>query len=377
MIKNTIFDGKPTRELPERPFLSIVIACYESIYIEPLLKSIASQDMNDEIEVILSDDCSPDQAYLEICHKYDDILSIKYVQTDYNFGPGNTRERGVQAAEGKWLAIADHDDEYIPKSLPIVKKLLEETGEERLGIANFYEREPNTGKILGEMVHTYNWNHAKFYNLDNFWRKYNIHFKKDLLTHEDIYISSTVNAINSEHGFRPTFLDVFCYFWNNRPTTISRKKYGNHEFQEVFMIDYLESTGGLYLEKAKDGTLNKEVAFWNTIDVMLYLYFFISSFMFHHPEDYMKENVEAARKYLVDIKSTFEVTNEDILEYVSRDEAEMYRTVEPSAIMSAGPSVPKYSFYDFLEWLHADVKKRQTLKDVRKKVFDKSDKEDF
>jgi len=353
----TLFDGKPSRKLDNRPFFSIVVACYESHKtIKALIDSIVAQDMNDELELILSDDCSNDLSYLNIAHQYDDILSIKYVKTDYNFGPGNTREKGCRVAEGIWLCIADHDDEYIPGTLRLIKNALIKADEKLYGIANFYSRNPETGEIDKEMIQTTNWNHAKFYNMDNLWRKYDIHFKKDLRTHEDIYISSLMNWIMLENNEdnSPTYLDIFCYYWNNVPTSISRQKYGDHPFIEVFMGDYLESTGDVYLDKMEEGLMSPDNAFWNCIDVLLYLYFFTNSFVFRKPKDYIRENFDISKEYLRRIKDIFNVTNNDIIEYVSEDDAAMFFNTQKGAFGSCGPHLARWSLKDWLDYLNAD-----------------------
>jgi glycosyltransferase involved in cell wall biosynthesis len=380
----TIFDGKPTRELKNRPFYSIVVACYESSKtIRALIDSIVAQDMNDELELILSDDCSEDLSYLDIAHEYDDILSIKYVKTDYNFGPGNTREKGCSVAIGEWLCIADHDDEYIPGTLKQIKQILIESGEKLYAIANFYERDPETGNLIKEMVQTTNWNHAKFYNIDNLWKKFNIHFKKDLRTHEDIYISSNMNWIMMEQNESnsPTFIDLFCYYWNNRKTTISRQKYGDHSFIEVFMDDYLKSTGDVYLEKMEQGLMKPENAFWNCIDVLLYLYFFTNSFVFRKPNSYLVKNIEVSKTYLRRIKDIFNVTNDYIIEYVSEDDAKMFFNTMEGAFGSCGPHLAKYSLREWLNYLNADPDRTKMSDLIRKdNNFNDKDKivlEDF
>lgn len=380
----TVFDGKPSRKLESRPFYSIVVACYESHKtIKALIDSIVAQDMNDELELILSDDCSEDLSYLDIAHQYDDILSIKYVKTDYNFGPGNTRERGCSVAEGIWLCIADHDDEYIPGTLKQIKEALIQSGEKMYGIANFYSRDPKTGNIIKEMIRTTNWNHAKFYNMDNLWKKFDIHFKKDLRTHEDIYISTLMNWIMMEKNDcnSPTYLDIFCYYWNNVPTSISRQKYGNHPFIEVFMGDYLESTGEVYLDKMDEGVMTPDNAFWNCIDVLLYLYFFTNSFVFREPDTYIVENFDISRKYLRRIKDIFNVTNKDIVDYVSENDATMFFNTQEGAFGSCGPHLAKWSLPDWLDYLNADPDRNKMSdiisKDNRFKESDKNIIKDF
>ena len=121
-MNSDIFNGNPSIILKKRPFYSIVIPCYNSRRtLGALLDSIIAQDMNNEIEVILSDDHST-ESYQDIVDKYKDILSIRQIKTDYNFAPGNTREKGVSIAEGEWVCFADHDDEFIPETLKQIKE---------------------------------------------------------------------------------------------------------------------------------------------------------------------------------------------------------------------------------------------------------------
>lgn len=81
-MNSSIYNGLPSIELDNIPFFSIIIPCYNSKKtIGNLLNSIVNQDMNDEIEVIISDDHST-ESYQDIVNEYSKILSIKQVQTD-------------------------------------------------------------------------------------------------------------------------------------------------------------------------------------------------------------------------------------------------------------------------------------------------------
>ena len=128
-VKELIYDGLPSKKLEHRPFFSIIIPCYNSReYIGELLASIEAQDMPDDIEIILSDDNSP-ESYQDIVDPFRERLCIKQVKTDYNFAPGNTRERGVKEATGEWIAFADHDDLYIVDTFSQVKEAILKSGE--------------------------------------------------------------------------------------------------------------------------------------------------------------------------------------------------------------------------------------------------------
>lgn len=362
------FNGQPSFTLDQRPFFSIIIPCYNSgKTIGKLLDSIYAQNMNDEIEVIISDDNST-EPYFDIVERYADEISIRLIKTDYNFAPGNTREKGVSIAEGIWVCFADHDDEFIPETLPVVKQSIIESGEQYYAIANFIEANPDTGEVIREMIQYRNWNHAKFYNLDNLWKANNIHFKKDLLTHEDIYISSRINCAMQQYGDDPLAVDVFCYIWNNRPTSISREIYGDHSFLEVFFKDYIESTGRVYLDQVASGKISYDYGLYSVVEVLLYCYFYTESFKFHDPKGWIRENDDYSRSYLTDIKQEFKVDNDKIMEIVSENDAAMFCGVRESAIMGCGPHVPEKTLRQWLDFLHKDIKPRITMSDAMKKV---------
>ena len=366
MTTTNYFDGKPSIILDHRPFYSIIIPCYNSgKVIDRLLDSIVSQNMNDDLEVIIADDCST-EPYQDVIDKYRNTLSIRQIQTDYNFAPGNTREKGVRIAEGEWICFADHDDEFIPGALAEIKTKILESGEDRFVITNFYEMNPDTREIINEMIGTRNWMHAKFYNLDNFWRRYDFHFKKDLLTHEDICVSSQVNCAVSIHGKQPTCFDIFSYCWMARPTTISRERYGNHTFLEVFFRDYIESTGYTIYNMIFKYGLSMNFAFNAMVEVLLYCYFYLQGIKFHQP-DWFRENEQHAREYLIKIKETFNVTNKQIYDHVANYDAGLYVEVRKTSTIAVGSFIEEETFLQFIDKLHKDIVRRETMSQVIRK----------
>lgn len=350
-------------ELDHRPFYSIIIPCYNSINtIGNLLQSIVDQNMPDDIEVIIADDCSTEN-YMSAILDFADKLAIKLTQTEYNYAPGNTREVGVTVATGKWLCFADHDDEFLSNTLSEIKTTIEANNEQYCAIANFLEVDTE-GNVLQELKRTRNWNHAKFYNLDNLWKPFNIHFKKDLLTHEDIYISSRVNcALKVLNGDNPLYIDCFCYAWVNRPTTISREKYGDHTFLEVFFKDYLESTGYAYIEQFNKNKVPMHYALDAAIGVLILSYFYSESFIFTQPKNYLHENFDELTKYLIACKETFGINNEYIYQYVASNGAEFYEKQRTSSMNAVGTVMPTRTFIQWLDYLHHDIQPKYAMSD--------------
>ena len=351
-IKEIITDGIPSKELEYRPFFSIIIPCYNSRKtLGQLLASIEAQNMNDDIEIILSDDHST-ESYQDIVDPFRERLCIKQVQTDYNFAPGNTRERGVQYATGEWIAFADHDDLYIIDTLPRIKDIIQDTGEKYYVISNFLEVEPNTKQIIRQHIGTRNWNHAKFYNLDNFWKAYDIHFKKDLLTHEDIYISSCVNCACNKYNTQPLMINMFTYIWNARPTSVSRADYAGRNFLEIYFRDYIASTGDLYLERWKGGGISEDYAMQSAINIILFCYFYTQGFKFQKPGDWLEINDYHARDYVMKCMETFDNFSTDfIIDYCRPNQAEFYRGVRETAYIGSGGFIEDMDFRSWLDYM--------------------------
>ena len=216
-----------------RPYFSVICPCYNSIpqNIDILLRSIIDQGFSKEdIEVILSDDCSDDTSYFDIVEKYKEDLNILIVKTDEDtvHCPSNNRENGVQYATGQWITFIDHDDLFTSDCFKAVKNAIEETGEEYMIITSFAEVEYDNYILMrNRFDECTSWLHGKFYNLDNFWKAKDIHFIKDLITHEDVAISSKVNCETYRLPKQcPLCINIVGYLWRANPNSLSRyRKY--------------------------------------------------------------------------------------------------------------------------------------------------------
>ena len=63
--------------------------------------------------------------------------------------------------------------------------------------------------------------HGKLFNRENFWNKYNIHFKKDMFTHEDTYVTTVIRCILEQYKLDPLHIDLFNYVWFNNGKSLS------------------------------------------------------------------------------------------------------------------------------------------------------------
>ncbi len=98
-----------------QPTVSVIIAAYNvEPYIVKAVSSALSQQGVD-LEVIFVDDFSTDNTLSMVKGITDPRLVI--LQSPENSGPGAARNLGIAAARGKWIAVLDGDDEFLPGRL--------------------------------------------------------------------------------------------------------------------------------------------------------------------------------------------------------------------------------------------------------------------
>lgn len=109
--------------------LSIVIPCYNAA--EKLivtLKKIEKEEkvQDGKVEFIIVDDCSKKEVYLKL-KDYETKSSLNIiVEKNYkNLGPGASRNKGIESANGKYITFLDADDSFEQGFFEKVRELLE------------------------------------------------------------------------------------------------------------------------------------------------------------------------------------------------------------------------------------------------------------
>jgi glycosyltransferase involved in cell wall biosynthesis len=128
----------------ENSLVSVVIPSYNhEQYIRAAIESVLSQTY-DNIELIIVDDGSSDNS-LEIIREFEG-LSIKVIEQK-NRGAHNAINRGLDTAEGEYLAILNSDDVFHPDRLTQCVARLRE-GRAEL-VASYLEVIDQSGNTLG------------------------------------------------------------------------------------------------------------------------------------------------------------------------------------------------------------------------------------
>jgi glycosyltransferase involved in cell wall biosynthesis len=125
--------------------VSVVIPVFNGArFVEKAVASVKAQTIKD-VEILIVDDGSTDgtQAILAELH---DRLGITWFQLDHG-GPARSRNRGIAAARGEFLALLDCDDVWLPDKLEAQLTVMRRNAD--VGVVHTdYEVVDETGVVL-------------------------------------------------------------------------------------------------------------------------------------------------------------------------------------------------------------------------------------
>ena len=94
----------------ERPLVSVVAANFNgSRYLDAAIRSVLAQTLTD-LELIVVDDASTDESLLAIKRAVGGDARVRVFEQPRNGGPAAARNRALEAARGRWIAVFDSDD---------------------------------------------------------------------------------------------------------------------------------------------------------------------------------------------------------------------------------------------------------------------------
>jgi len=130
--------------------ISIVTASYNSShFISDTIKSVLSQTYTNW-EMLIVDDCSTDNS-IEVIKEYCNIDSrIKLFSLEKNSGAAVSRNKGIEASMGSYIAFLDSDDLWFPDKLE--KQLSFMISNNYSFTYTYYQKMKENGKKLDEIV---------------------------------------------------------------------------------------------------------------------------------------------------------------------------------------------------------------------------------
>lgn len=327
---------------------SLIIPCHNpEKTIGRLFDSLTRQSIPmDDLEIIVVDDNSDSLEYRNILQTYG--FNLIFAETNTNVHcPGNTRREGMKYVHGKWVFFCDQDDYFENNALFKIKEYIKSQCNKNMYVISTIMRSYNEeeGVAYKEHVHKEAWLHGKWYSMENLIKPYNINFKEDLVTHEDIYFNSSILAKLFELGQDWDYLDICTYRWVDNPESITRKPTNDRGYLFENFGDYFEAASMPFWEYAKD---ENNMACRNQIMMnLLHAYFYYECVSYLYGGDDYKDIIEIIRNHIHRIIDELGMSKEYIVDYVYGDAYKYYRVYEDCAALNVG-FIPKTSFRDFV-----------------------------
>ena len=296
-------------------FFSIVIPTYNpKKFLPDLLSSIRTNDCKDQIEIIISDDCS-NEPFSEVIERFKD-LNIKLITNDHHYGfPRTGRENGLNTATGKWITFIDQDDIFVDHALDSVKEAIEVKEMHNVLYCDFYIKDPERSKELTVKSGMFGWTHGKFFEKE-FLTKYQIHYD-EVQYGEDINFCTKVQCVLTENRCLVNRIDVPVYVWQKSKDSLSSGDYLLYS-----MKDYVQSTFGVevsYLEKhqPEDDCYNDFV--YMCLCNILHVYFYTQHGLFWTNKRMLAEIIACLSVYVERFKKHLNCTTIDIIDTILSD----------------------------------------------------------
>lgn len=103
--------------LRSNPIISVVISYYNQLDFAPALCDNIESYLNQEVEVLLMDDCSTDESYAYLSTRLSKMSNVRLIRHHKNIGVLKNATSGMMAARGEYLIFSAGDDFLSPNSV--------------------------------------------------------------------------------------------------------------------------------------------------------------------------------------------------------------------------------------------------------------------
>ena len=354
--------------------ISVIVPVYNvEDYLHVCLNSVLKQTYQD-FEIICIDDASTDSS-LEILEYFTKKDSrVKILKNDSNHGPGYSRNRGLEVAQGKYISFLDGDDWFSPDTFEILIEKAEKDNLDLLIFKNIvYYEEPHEfgmeeyydmefmNKFENKVFNHFDLDKTKLFVMSNApWNKFylksfldenNIRFPNENLIHEDNPFFYKV--ITSAR--RISLIDKYLHNRRRRPNSIMT--YNNERLFDNIDICYLILDH--FLEKYHLYQYYKKEVLTYISNILNGKYYQIED---RFKDEFFKQAQGAYKNFVVDYG-----LYEDILKYVDKSNLDKFKFNEIVESINSKPKIsviiPVYNVENYLkECLDSVV--NQTFEDI-------------
>lgn len=136
--------------------ISVVVPVYNSARVLPALceRTIAAmQQLTPDFELLLLNDCSPDDSWQVMCQLQQTYPQVRIIQMQQNYGQYTTTLAGIEQARGETIVTMDDDLQFDPADLPQFIAAAKQTGKPMVFGNRQLRAKHSTYKVLPTLAH--------------------------------------------------------------------------------------------------------------------------------------------------------------------------------------------------------------------------------
>ena len=325
-------------------FFSVIIPTYNPRNFLPIiLGSIKKNECLDEIEIILSDDCSP-EPFEDVLEDFKE-LNIKVITNEHHAGfPRDGRQHGAEVATGKWITFADQDDYFLDNSFDYILHDIKNTEIKDYFITKFVVEDADTmERTIEDGIQ--GWTHGKFVEKE-FWNKYGIKYDKVKYC-EDVNVITHIECTLATYNLKKYVYNRPVYVWKVRNDSLADEKYYINS-----MYDYIKSSLKIIVEVMEQNKDNKELvenmsnAF---IQNFLHMYFYLQGPCFITRKQKLLGILLYMQPYYERYKAVIGIDTMEFIRHVFCDLSQLYSEIRDHDYHQ----IPFVEQFLFADWMRA------------------------
>jgi len=236
------------------PLLSICIPTYNraDVLVQCLESIVTNDGFGDDVEVVVSNNCSTDDTE-EICLKYSSLYpNIKYFKNDTNIGADRNILHVLELGTGTFLKLSNDYCRFHPKSIEFFKEVIKKNFENKPAIF-FHHNSDGKGRnystssldiFLSQEAVSLSWisNHG-------FWKEDFQNFKE-----KDLYIETMFQQMDWTIRTLKKKKQLLCYINPIEIQDNEKKNKGGYNIVKVWTTQFLKQPNDLY----KNGEISEK-----------------------------------------------------------------------------------------------------------------------
>lgn len=251
------------------PAVSVLMITYgQENYIRQAINGVLMQECNFDVELIIANDCSPDNTdkiIQDVLKTHSHTSWVKYIKHEKNLGMISNYIHALQKSTGKYIAICEGDDYWIdPLKLQKQFDILENNPEYKFCVTNLNFYNQGSSKYENSILNTPK--KPLYFNIEDFLVKKGFMAPCTWFGSKECFFLTSIDEIQTDGTFA-IFMDVLQYtkvYFLDETTSVYRilqesASHSSSVLKKYNFIKGLYKTQLYYIGKYNLNNLKKKV----------------------------------------------------------------------------------------------------------------------